>query len=118
MSKVGQEVSLRLECQTDFQGFGGRIQQLRLKKGISLRQLARTMEMSASYLSRIENNNCQPPSEKLMVKLADYFGQDKDVLLALGGRISSDILEIIRRHPKEWALTIRAHVEGINYLTF
>jgi hypothetical protein len=42
-----------------------------------------------------------------MVKLANEIGEDPDVLLALGGKISSDLREAILARPKLFAELIR-----------
>ena len=40
-------------------------------------------------------------------RLARELGQDPDVLLAMGGKVSSDLQEIIRKRPKLFADLIR-----------
>ena len=42
-----------------------------------------------------------------MVRLARELGEDPDVLLAMAGKISSDLAEIIRKRPKLFAELIR-----------
>ena len=48
-----------------------------------------------------------PPSEATTVKLAKELGEDPDVMLAMGGKVSSDLQEIIRKRPKLFADLIR-----------
>jgi hypothetical protein len=41
------------------------------------------------------------------VLLAEVLGEDPDVLLALAGKVSSDLQEAIRRRPRLFAQLIR-----------
>ena len=47
------------------------------------------------------------PSEATTVRLAEELGEDPDVFLALAGKVSSDLREIIRKRPKLFAELIR-----------
>ena len=47
---------------------------LRMKKGVSIRQLARETGLSNPYLSQMENGVADNPSIDVLLKLADYFG--------------------------------------------
>jgi hypothetical protein len=46
-------------------------------------------------------------SEEKLIKLAQDLGQDPDVVLALSGRVSSDLQEVIRKRPVLFAKLIR-----------
>ena len=48
-----------------------------------------------------------PPSEATTVRIAHELGEDPDVLLAMAGKVSSDLQEIIRRRPRLFADLIR-----------
>jgi len=48
-----------------------------------------------------------PPSEATIVRLAADLGEDPDVLLALAGKVGSDLRAIILRRPKLFAELIR-----------
>ena len=73
----------------------------------SLRQVARRIDVEPSYLSKIERGEVAPPSEATTVKLAKELGEDPDVLLAMAGKVSSDLQEIIRKRPELFAELIR-----------
>jgi transcriptional regulator with XRE-family HTH domain len=60
-----------------------------------------------SYLSKIERDEFAPPSEATTRKLAKELGEDPDVLLAMAGKVSSDLLTVIRKRPKLFADLIR-----------
>ncbi|MGD8700262.1 MAG: helix-turn-helix transcriptional regulator [Gemmatimonadales bacterium] len=73
----------------------------------SVRQVAARIGVQPSYLSKVERGDVGPPSESTIVRLAEDLGEDPDVLLALGGKVSSDLLEAIRRRPRLFADLIR-----------
>ena len=73
----------------------------------SVRQVAARIGVEPSYLSKVERGEEAPPSEARIRALADDLGEDPDVLLALAGKVSSDLQEIIRRRPALMAEIIR-----------
>ncbi len=92
--------------------FGGHVRQLReglrnSDPSFSVRQVAVRIGVEPSFLSKVERGQSPPPSEEKIVLLAKVIGEDPDVLLALAGKISSDLKETIRRRPKLFAELIR-----------
>jgi len=82
----------------------------RLQEGearFSLRQVAQRVEVEPSYLSKVERGDVAPPSEATIVRLAAELDEDPDVLLAMAGKVSTDLQEIIRRRPKLFAELLR-----------
>lgn len=75
--------------------------------GYSVRQVAGRIGVQPSYLSKVERGEVAPPSEETLVRLARDLDVDPDLLLALGGKVSSDLLETIRRRPLLFAQLIR-----------
>jgi transcriptional regulator with XRE-family HTH domain len=73
----------------------------------SLRRLAARIGVEPSYLSKVERGETPPPSEEKIRLLAEALGEDPDLLLALAGKVSSDLQEIIRRRPRLFASLIR-----------
>jgi transcriptional regulator with XRE-family HTH domain len=73
----------------------------------SLRRVAQRVGVEPAYLSKVERGLVPPPSEATIVKLAAELGEDADVLLALAGKVSSDLQAIILRRPKQFAELIR-----------
>lgn len=73
----------------------------------SLRQVAARIGIEPAYLSKIERGDVAPPSEATTARLARELDVDRDMLLALGGKVSSDLKEIIRRRPRLFAELIR-----------
>ncbi|MCI0378256.1 MAG: helix-turn-helix domain-containing protein [Gemmataceae bacterium] len=93
-------------------GFGDYIRQrreeLRTKDSdFSLRKVASAIDVEPSYLSKIERGDLPPPSEKAILALAKALSEDPDVLLALAGKVSTDLQQIIRKRPKLFAELIR-----------
>jgi len=92
--------------------FGSYIRQLRESlrqrdRRFSVRQLAQRIGVEPSYLSKVERSETPPPSEAKIRLLADELGEDPDTLLALGGKVSSDLQAVIRNRPKLFAELIR-----------
>ena len=73
----------------------------------SLRQVAHRIGIEPAYLSKIERGEVAPPSEATTVRLANELAQDPDVFLAMAGKVSGDLQEIIRKRPKVFAELIR-----------
>jgi transcriptional regulator with XRE-family HTH domain len=73
----------------------------------SLRQVAQRIGVEPAYLSKVERGLVPPPSEATIVRLAAELGEDPDVLLALAGKVSSELQAIILRRPKQFAELIR-----------
>jgi transcriptional regulator with XRE-family HTH domain len=73
----------------------------------SLRQVAMRVGIEPSYLSKLERGEQKYLSEEKIILLAGDLKEDPDILLALSGKISQDIQQIIRKRPKLFALLIR-----------
>ncbi len=73
----------------------------------SVRQVAERVGLEPSYLSKIERGEQAPPSEAKIRALAEDLGEDPDVLLAMAGKISTDLQEIIKNRPTLFADLIR-----------
>lgn len=76
-------------------------------KTYSLRQVAQRIGVEPAYLSKIERGETAPPSEQTTRRLAEELGEDPDFLLALSGKVSSDLQQIIRQRPQLFADLIR-----------
>lgn len=87
--------------------FGAYVRQEREEREIGLRVMAKMIGVSPTYLSKVERDEFPPPAEDKVRKIAEIFGSDVDELLALAGRVSSDLSEIIREQPRELAALLR-----------
>lgn len=93
-------------------GFGRYVRQRRLalqktEPSGTLRKIAGEAGLEPSYLSKIERELEAPPSEARIVAIANALGEDPDVLLALAGRVSRDLQDVIVRRPALFAELIR-----------
>ena len=57
--------------------------------------------------SRRSSRNKPPPGEDKICRLAKDLGDDPDLLLAMAGKVSSDLLETIRARPALFAELLR-----------
>jgi len=94
------------------QRFGAHIRELRERlledsKEFSVRKVAIKIGVEPAFLSKVERDIVPPPSETKIIALADLLGADRDVLLAMAGKVSSDVLEVIRNRPVLFAELVR-----------
>src|SRR6266581_2964650 len=87
--------------------FGALVRREREAKEIGLREMAKKIGVSPTYLSKIERGDFDPPAEDKVRKIAEIIGRDPDELLALAGRVASDLTDIIRQRPRELADFLR-----------
>ena len=73
----------------------------------SVRQVAGRVGIQPSYLSKVERGDVAPPSEATILSLAQELGEDPDLLLALAGKVSSELQEVILRRPVLFARLLR-----------
>jgi transcriptional regulator with XRE-family HTH domain len=73
----------------------------------SVRQVAQRVGVQPSYLSKVEREEVAPPSEATICKLAVELQVDVDVLLAMAGKVSSDLQAVIRKRPQLFAELLR-----------
>src|ERR1700704_3879494 len=85
--------------------FGAFVRREREAKEIGLREMAKMIGVSPTYLSKVERDEFPPPAEDKVRKIAGIIGHDADELLALAGRVAS---ELIRERPREMADFLRA----------
>lgn len=87
--------------------FGAIVRRERMGLEIGLRQFSKMIGVSPTYLSKIERDEIPPPAEDKVRKIAQIIGRNPDEMLALAGRVSSDLADIIRKHPREMASFLR-----------
>jgi transcriptional regulator with XRE-family HTH domain len=80
---------------------------LQADRRYSLRQVAGRICVEPAYLSKIERGEFAPPSEEVIRKLAFELGENPDILLAMAGKVSKDLLEVIVQRPKLVAELLR-----------
>jgi transcriptional regulator with XRE-family HTH domain len=87
--------------------FGAFVRRHREARDIGLREMANMIKVSPTYLSKVERDEFPPPAEDKVRAIAKIIECDADELLARAGRVSSDLSEIIKRHPVELAALLR-----------
>ncbi|MCD0461418.1 helix-turn-helix domain-containing protein [Roseiconus lacunae] len=83
--------------------FGERVRELRLQCGVKQAELAERMDVSVSYISKVENEKLHfgdYPSEKFIHRLADELEADEDELLLLADKVPASIRCKIRQRPE------------------
>jgi transcriptional regulator with XRE-family HTH domain len=82
--------------------FGQRVRELRGDRGLTQRSLAQHLDVSMSYVCKVENGKLQSgdfPSEKFIHKLAEALDADEDELLLLADKVPIKIRRGIRQQP-------------------
>src|SRR5688572_24375447 len=88
--------------------FGALVRRERERLEIGLREMAKLIGVSSTYLSQVERDKFAPPAEDRVRKIAAIIDYNPDELLALAGRVSSDLKEIIRQNPRQMATFLRS----------
>lgn len=79
-----------------------------MSQDFSLRRVASRCGVAPAYLSRVERGEVAPPGGETLIKLAHELGEDRDVLLAMAGKISADLRGAILARPQLFTEVIRA----------
>jgi len=87
--------------------FGELVRREREAKEIGLREMAKMIGVSPTYLSKVERSEFPPPAEDKVKAIAKIIGGNLDELLALANRVDSDLTDIIKRRPREMATFLR-----------
>ena len=85
--------------------FGAFIRREREGKEIGLREMAKKIFVSPTYLSKVERDELPPPAEDKVKAIAKIIGCDGEKLMALAGRVPSELSDIIKQHPHRHELT-------------
>ena len=80
--------------------FGSTLKQLRLDAGFGLRELAKMISKSPSYLSEIESGHVPPPSAEMIVDIAEALDGNKQELLAAASRFDPQLAEYVVHQPE------------------
>jgi transcriptional regulator with XRE-family HTH domain len=73
----------------------------KVRKGVmTQRELARKAGVGFPYISKIENNIEPPPSEEVLIKLAQILDVDSDEMFIHAQKIPLDLKEYLLKYPK------------------
>ncbi|MBU0755674.1 MAG: PTS sugar transporter subunit IIA [Planctomycetes bacterium] len=81
-------------------GFGIILRTLRTTAGLSLRELARDLEVSPTYLSLIETGKSPPPVEDKILRIEDRLGVPPGSLLSFTGRHPRRVIELLHENEQ------------------
>ena len=79
--------------------FGDTLRNFRLKARVGLRELARMVDKSPGYISDVELERVPPPSEEVILKIADALGVDKSELLTAARKVDPELSDYVLRQP-------------------
>ena len=88
--------------------FGAFIRREREAREIGLREMAKKIGVSPTYMSKVERDEFTPPTEDKVRSIAKILDCNLDELMAMAGRVPSDLTDIIKRHPVEMSALMRA----------
>lgn len=80
--------------------FGHTLRMLRTTAGISLRTLAKKMDVSPAYLSQVELGKLNPPTYNRITKIADTIGIPVSLLIEMSHRPNPDTIMLLQRHQE------------------
>jgi len=72
--------------------FGDLIRQERVRADLGLREAARRLGISASYLSRLEAGEFRPPSGALLLRISHLYGSDIKKLMDLASDRAAEVM--------------------------
>jgi transcriptional regulator with XRE-family HTH domain len=84
--------------------FGSYLRKTRIEKGLGLRELARRIDISHTYLSQLERGEPRNLSAEKLIRLADVLAQHQPYeLFAKAGQLPSEVEEIIKDDLELWS---------------
>jgi transcriptional regulator with XRE-family HTH domain len=89
--------------------FGKKLRDFRLNADMGLRELARLINKSPGYLSDVEHDHVPPPSEEVILKIADVLQVDKNELLMAARKMDPELSRYVTREPEVAVFLRMAH---------
>jgi transcriptional regulator with XRE-family HTH domain len=80
--------------------FGKKLRDFRVDSEIGLRELARLINKSPGYLSDVEHGHVPPPSEEVILKIADVLQADKNELLMAAKKMDPELSNFVALEPQ------------------
>ena len=87
--------------------FGRRLRELRVEKGLTMRELGEKLELSAAYICELEMGRRNPPKEVIIRKICDIL--DADFV---------EILDLAKRDQKKVIIPLESKPEFVHNLAF
>ena len=79
---------------------GEQLRRLRRESNLGLKSVAPMVDVSYTYISKVENG-IKSPSDDLVQKLCSVYGADVEPLRAILGRLPDDIEQLVADHGTE-----------------
>jgi transcriptional regulator with XRE-family HTH domain len=98
--------------------FGSALRVLRTARGISLRGLARELNVSPAYLSQVENGKLPAPSHERIEELSRSLEIPAHRLFALAAKVPPNVTGLLERTPEAARFLMRAAELGLPGLSF
>jgi len=89
--------------------FGETIRELRIAQNLGLRETATKVNISPTYLSRIERSKEYPPRPEVIKELAHILAADPDVLFRLSSSTDPEIVTFL--HDKLAVMNLLRHIK-------
>lgn len=84
--------------------FGATLRLLRLESGLSLRDLARKLSVSGTYLSRVEKGQDSVPTAARLAAIARELSIPATLLMSLAHRVSPMVVDYVHENPEAGTL--------------
>ena len=100
--------------------FGERVRELRVQRGLTQAIVADQMNVSVSYISKVENGKLHfgdYPSEKFIHRLAVELHADEDELMVLADKVPQRIRRQIRLRPGLFQAIAKLDDKSLDRLT-
>ena len=89
--------------------FGETLRTKRVEKGYSLRQFAKLIYVSPTYISLVEKGKVErPPTAERVRAMAELLDENVDLWIAMAGRLPDDVKDIIKSEPEAMPALLRA----------
>ncbi|MDP9350109.1 MAG: helix-turn-helix domain-containing protein [Chloroflexota bacterium] len=94
--------------------FGEVLRAKRRAANLSQRELAAQLGMDFSYISKLENGRLPPPSADTVVAISRILSCQPEELLALAGKLPSEVQGGVGRHPRAQEFLLNAQRMGLS----
>jgi transcriptional regulator with XRE-family HTH domain len=92
--------------------FGKTLRRLRAEAQMGLRELARLVDKSPGYISDVEQGKAAPPSEEVILRMAEALRVEKNELLSAARKLDPEISRYVASEPKAADFLRRAKEKG------
>jgi transcriptional regulator with XRE-family HTH domain len=79
--------------------FGTFVRNKRLEKGYTLRKFSEIVEISPTFVSRMERDEIDPPGEEKIIAMAQALSMDAEELIFKAKRMPADIKKMVINRP-------------------